>query len=118
MGVVLGYVVSASVLVVLQTLLIAALLAERVRRRRVEQVLRTNEAALQSSVSRIRHLAGRMITAQEAARSRIARELHDDACQQLASLSLAIGDLTRQRGEIQDWPAQEALSDIRTERSA
>jgi PAS domain S-box-containing protein len=42
-----------------------------------------------------RDLAGRLITAQEVERTRIARELHDDVGQRLASMSLEIGLVKR-----------------------
>jgi two-component system sensor histidine kinase UhpB len=57
------------------------------------------EAALRASYQRIQDLAGRLITAQEAERTRIARELHDDINQQLASLSIALSGLKRRLPE-------------------
>lgn len=57
---------------------------------RAEEALRKNEAALQASYRRIQELAGRLIDAQEAERSRIARELHDDVNQQVAALSIGL----------------------------
>src|SRR5262249_38654668 len=75
-----------------------------------EQTTRANEAALRSSYARIRQLAGRLITAKEAVRTRIARDLHDDVCQQLAVLSLNVSDLKRWGGSVQDADAQEALT--------
>jgi signal transduction histidine kinase len=65
-----------------QTLLISGLLIQRRRRRRAER--------------EVESLAGRLITAQEAERSRIARELHDDVNQQLAGLSIALSNVKRQ----------------------
>jgi two-component system sensor histidine kinase UhpB len=53
------------------------------------------EAALRGSYAQVQDLAGRLITAQEAERARIARELHDDINQQLASLSIALCRLKR-----------------------
>jgi PAS domain S-box-containing protein len=69
-------------------------------RRHAEETLRTNEAALRQSHSEIRDLAGRLITAQEEERARIARDLHDDVSQQLAAISIAIGEC-RRRPEMQ-----------------
>jgi signal transduction histidine kinase len=65
---------------------VAAQLGLVIERKRVEQTLRDNETVLRESYDRIQDLAGRLITAQEAERSRIAGELHDDVNQQLAGL--------------------------------
>jgi two-component system sensor histidine kinase UhpB len=64
-------------------------------RRRAEETLRENDAALQASNREIRHLAGSLITAQDVERARIARDLHDDVSQQLAALSIALSNLKR-----------------------
>jgi signal transduction histidine kinase len=61
-------------------------------RKRTETALHDNEIELRSTVERNRHLAGRLIAAQEGERHRIARELHDDLSQKLAMLSI---DLTQ-----------------------
>jgi PAS domain S-box-containing protein len=66
-------------------------------RHEAEQALRTNEAALRQSHAEIEDLAGRLITAQEAERARIARDLHDDIGQQLAAISIAISGCKRHR---------------------
>jgi signal transduction histidine kinase/ligand-binding sensor domain-containing protein len=65
-----------------------ALEAEIVERKKVE-------AALLTSHRQIQDLAGRLITAQEEERSRIARELHDDVTQRLAALSISLGAVQR-----------------------
>ncbi len=87
------YVVGATSLLALQTALIAGLLVQRVRRRRVENALRESEGALRESVSQNQDLAGRLITAQEAERARIGRDLHDDVCQRLAVLAMMLSGL-------------------------
>jgi signal transduction histidine kinase len=71
----------------LQAALISGLLMQRRRQHRADR--------------EIKNLAGRLITAQEAERSRIARDLHDDINQQLASLSIALSSVKRrlQQGE-------------------
>jgi signal transduction histidine kinase len=94
------YVMAALVVVTAQLVLIAGLLRERARVRRANQVIRTSEASLRSSYDRIRHMAGRLINAQEAARADIARDLHDDVCQRLASVALSVSSLRRATRDI------------------
>ncbi len=67
--------------VAVETILIAALLAQRRRRRGAEE--------------RVRALNRRLITAQEDERKSIARELHDDLSQRLARLSIDAAQLER-----------------------
>jgi signal transduction histidine kinase len=106
------YVLGALSLIALQSLLIGGLLLQRSRRRRAEEKARTSEAALRMSYERIRQLAGRLIGAQETARTRIARDLHDDVCQELASMSMVVADLKEYRGDITDTQIQQALGVI------
>ena len=61
--------------------------------------MRDNEAALRQSHAKIEDLAGRLITAQETERARIARELHDDISQRVAAISIAMSEC--QRSELQ-----------------
>ena len=76
-----GYILSALVLLFVQSGLIIGLLVHRARRRRAEAELRV-------SFARIREMGRRLLTAQETERTRIAQELHDDINQQLALLKL------------------------------
>jgi signal transduction histidine kinase len=73
-----------------QAALIAGLLVQRRRWRQTEERLRCREAELQKSYERIRDIGGRLLTAQEAERSRIGRELHDDITQQLVLLEMGL----------------------------
>jgi two-component system sensor histidine kinase UhpB len=66
-------------------MVLGALMAER----------RQTARELQASYRQIKDLAGRLITAQENERTRIARELHDNFSQELASLSIALSGLRR-----------------------
>jgi PAS domain S-box-containing protein len=74
-----------------------------------EQSLRDNTAALLRSHAHIQDLAGRLITAQEAERTRIARDLHDDVCQDLAAVSVDISYLRRRGGSLQTRDVQDIL---------
>ena len=51
------------------------------------------EKAVEASRNEIRALAASLLTAQEEDRRRVSRELHDQICQQLASLAIDIGGL-------------------------
>ena len=90
---------------------------------RAQEALAASEAALRHSHARTRSLAGRLITAQETERTRIARELHDDVSQRLATLAIGLSSLKREvppgcahlsdeLQQYQDW-AVEMAEDIR-----
>jgi signal transduction histidine kinase len=105
------YISSAMGLVFLQTALIAGLLVQRARRRRAEAEMRAQQAQLAESNRQITELFGRLIGAQEAERSRIARDLHDDVSQRVAALSIAMSSLKRKvSGTRDDVQAAAALS--------
>jgi signal transduction histidine kinase len=82
------YIVGAAIVLLGQTVLIAGLLVQRARRREAEGQLRAQDTELRASYDRIHALGGRLLTAQETERTRIARELHDDVSQQLALLEM------------------------------
>ena len=103
------YVIGTLSVIVLQTALIAGLLAQRASRRRAQSILHANETALRASNDRARTLAGRLIVAQEAERSRLARDLHDDACQQIAGLSVELSRLKNDRAAAVDRELQATL---------
>jgi signal transduction histidine kinase len=106
------YIVGTLVVVAAQLLLIAGLLTERASRRRAEAAIRRSEASLRTSYERIRHMAGRLINAQEAARADIARDLHDDVCQQLVYVSMGVSTLKNSSGDIQGAQTQQAFSEL------
>jgi PAS domain S-box-containing protein len=89
---------------------VAAQLDLVIERKRAEQTLRENETALRASYARIRDLAGGLITAQEAERSRIAGDLHDDVNQQLAGLSIALSHVKRQLQNGGDATVQDEIT--------
>jgi PAS domain S-box-containing protein len=72
--------------------------AAELERKRAEETLRSKEAVLRASFRQIQKLAGRLITAQEAERMRIAGELHDGISQQIAALSIAMSGAKRRLG--------------------
>ena len=59
------------------------------------QALAASQHALNQSLVQIRNLAGRLLSATEEERTRIARELHDDVNQQLAALGIGLSALKR-----------------------
>jgi signal transduction histidine kinase len=68
-------------------LFLAAVIKER---ERAEALAHQNEEKLRRSHRQISALAGKLITVQETERRRIARQLHDDLNQKIATLSLMI----------------------------
>jgi PAS domain S-box-containing protein len=70
-------------------------------RKQAESALHENEVILEASYREVQALAGRLIVAQEAERTRIARDLHDDVSQELAGLAIALSKLKRIGGEAQ-----------------
>ena len=64
-------------------------------RREMELSLVDNQAELRRSYEQNQDLAGRLINAQEAERTRIARDLHDDVSQQLAGVGIMLSGLKR-----------------------
>lgn len=106
------YIVGTLVVVAAQLVLIAGLLTERTSRRRAEAAIRRSEASLRASYERIRQMAGRLINAQEAARADIARDLHDDVCQQLVYVSMGVSTLKNSSGDIQGAETQQAFSEL------
>ncbi|MGV7213504.1 histidine kinase [Bradyrhizobium sp. UFLA05-112] len=105
------YIIGAGSLIVLQSLLIAALIAQRSRRWAAEQDNRSKESALRTSYEQLRYLAGRLIHAQDEERRRIARELHDDVGQRVASLSIGLSSLRRRLPGSQE-PIRAELSQL------
>jgi len=103
--------VGASLLVAAQGTIIGALLVQRRNRRRIEAALRTSEEKARASYDEVRNLAGRLISARESERTRIARDLHDDIGQRVASLSIALSRIQRQIPDASN-PARQSLSDL------
>src|SRR5262249_48756553 len=85
-----SYIMGSMVLLLTQTTLIAALLVQRSKRRKIELELRDSQTQLRASYDRIQHLGRRLLHEQEEERARVARELHDDVCQQLACLVVGL----------------------------
>jgi len=104
-----GYIVSSLVLLLTQTTLIAALLVQRFKRRQTELELRGSQTQLRASYDRIQHLGRRLLHEQEEERARVARELHDDVCQQLGCLVLDL-EMLRREGQ-QRRKADRVLAD-------
>ena len=73
-------------------------------RKEMEQSLIDNQAALRRSFEQNQDLVGRLISAQEEERTRIARDLHDDLSQQLAGLAIVLSGLKRKVGKLGSQP--------------
>jgi len=95
-----------------QMVLIAALLRQRRHRRLAEKALLSREARLRASYYRTRELAGALIDAQEAARIALARDLHDDICQDIIGIAMSIDTVAQSSGRIQDPENQYALTKL------
>jgi signal transduction histidine kinase len=64
------------------------------------------------ALERNRHLAGRLIASQEAERTRIARDLHDGVCQDVAAVSVDLSHLRRHAADVQSAKVQQILLDV------
>jgi signal transduction histidine kinase len=106
------YLVGIALLIALQSLMIGALLLQRVRRREAERHAQGNAKALSRTNERLRDVAGRLISAQEAERTRIARDLHDDACQEVAGAAVDVYRLLQRAPDAPDDPHVGALSNV------
>ena len=93
-----SYFIGSVVIVLMQALLISGLVIQGLRRRRTEVALRESEKQFRVMAEANRDLAGRLIHAQEAERTRIARDLHDDLSQQLAGIAIMLSGLKRRLG--------------------
>jgi signal transduction histidine kinase len=108
-----SYIVGVVAFVALQTVLIARLVVQHARRRRTEMALRKSEQQYRATAKQNEDLAGRLITAQDAERTRIARDLHDDVSQQLAGVSIAVSGIKRRLGDYEIGPEmQTELADL------
>jgi signal transduction histidine kinase len=65
-----------------------------------------------------RELAGRLIAAQEEERARIARDLHDGVCQEMASVAVDVSYLRRRSGEMAEPEVQSMLGAIQNRAAA
>jgi signal transduction histidine kinase len=83
----------------------------RAERERVLAVVR-DVTESKRSIELNRDLAGRLIASQEAERTRIARDLHDGVCQDLASIAVEISRLRRTAGDLRGRDLQDALRAI------
>jgi signal transduction histidine kinase len=110
-----SYIIIAAVVMCGELALIAGLLTQRTRRRGAEAIVRAREATLRKTYEQTRHLAGRLLNAQEATRAAIARDLHDGLCQDLASVTAAVTGLKDSSGAITDPATQQAISEIEKE---
>jgi signal transduction histidine kinase len=99
------YILGVLALVLTQSAWITGLLVQVARRKRAENTIRESQAELRASYDQNRDLSARLLTAQEVERTRIARELHDDICQQTALLMI---DLQR----LSDGEAGERLREV------
>jgi signal transduction histidine kinase len=85
--------IANEILLAALAILIVGMLWQRSRRRRAERAVLEREATLHASYDRIRRLTGGLIDAQESTRAAVARDLHDDVCQELVAIALGVNNL-------------------------
>lgn len=66
------------------------------RRREAEETMRLQQRQLEANQIELHALTGKLFTAQEDERKRIARDLHDDHCQRVTTLILDVNMLKKQ----------------------
>jgi PAS domain S-box-containing protein len=75
---------------------------QRKEQKRLRQEVQVTHAALGQTQEALRALSGRLITAQEDERRRVARELHDDFGQRAALMSWRVAELAKLAGFMPD----------------
>jgi len=83
-------------------LLAVAFISDVTEQRKVEEIIRQKDAALQKSHQEMRDLATGLLSAQEDERRRLSRELHDDLNQKLAMLVVEVESLEKTTPETRD----------------
>ena len=107
-----GYVTMVAIVFIVQLALIGTLWHQWAQRRRAEGAVRSREATLRVSFERIRRLAGRLIHAQESTRAAIARDLHDDVCQELVAVAIGVTSLKASSPELPQPVLHDELSQL------
>ena len=92
--------------------LITDVFANALQRKRAEEASQNSERILRQNENDLRRLAGKLISAHEEERSRLARELHDDLAQRLAVFAIDVGKLEQQWVD-PPGPAQEQLREMK-----
>lgn len=92
--------------------LLGEIFVNALERSQAEEASRESERILRQNENDLRRLAGRLISAQEEERSRLARELHDDLAQRLAVFAIDVGQLEQQLGDL-PGPIHGALGEIK-----
>jgi signal transduction histidine kinase len=92
--------------------LLGEILVNTLERKWAEEASRESERILRQNENDLRRLAGRLISAQEEERSRLARELHDDLAQRLAVFAIEVGKLEKQLTD-PPAPVQEELREMK-----
>jgi signal transduction histidine kinase len=94
----------------LQFALTAKLLVEWRSRRKAGEALAELNRELQKNMEEIRALNGRLLSAQEVERRRIAMELHDDLSQQVAALGIRLSIIKRKLASVDS--AQDSIAAV------
>jgi signal transduction histidine kinase len=92
--------------------LLGEIFVNALERRQAEEASRESERILRQNENDLRRLAGRLISAQEEERSRLARELHDDLAQRLAVFAIDVGQIEQQLGDLPE-PVRETLNEMK-----
>jgi signal transduction histidine kinase len=103
------HVTSGVILVLAQLALLAGMLVQLSRRRAAEAASASHADAMQQTMLRNQELARRLITAQDAERTRIARDLHDGVCQEVASVSAELAYLRQRTRTLSSDETQQTL---------
>jgi len=84
-------------------------------RRQAEMALQQKETALQTSHAQLRALTGRVLVAEDEARRRVSRDLHDDLNQRLAMIAVDLGKISGRVPRTPEPRIQQELSELQRE---